>query len=142
LKTVFFLNPIWRSFSLKSKKSRPHLDVERGWSGANEHLTHQNSNINIEYTICPSNTATNPNLSGPALRRPSCQLLRYQRDTIHIVFVNDETLLLFCWVKCSIAPLQPRSTSRCGRLFLDWVKGCVTDVSKCSVQKLRHLTVT
>jgi hypothetical protein len=22
---------------IKSKKSRPHLDVERGWSGANEH---------------------------------------------------------------------------------------------------------
>jgi hypothetical protein len=32
---------------------------------------------------------------------------------------NAETLLLFCWVKCSFALLQPRSTSRCGRLFLD-----------------------
>jgi hypothetical protein len=31
--------------SLKSKKSRPHLDVERGWSGANEHFPQQNSNI-------------------------------------------------------------------------------------------------
>jgi hypothetical protein len=28
-----------------SKKSRPHLDVERGWSGANEHFPQQNSNI-------------------------------------------------------------------------------------------------
>jgi hypothetical protein len=24
--------------NIKSKKSRPHLDVERGWSGANEHF--------------------------------------------------------------------------------------------------------
>jgi hypothetical protein len=30
---------------LISKKSRPHLDVERGWSGANEHFPQQNSNI-------------------------------------------------------------------------------------------------
>jgi hypothetical protein len=30
---------------LLSKKSRPHLDVERGWSGANEHFPQQNSNI-------------------------------------------------------------------------------------------------
>jgi hypothetical protein len=27
-----------------SKKSRPHLDVECGWSGANEHFPQQNSN--------------------------------------------------------------------------------------------------
>jgi hypothetical protein len=32
--------------TILSKKSRPHLDVERGWSGANEHFTQQNSNIN------------------------------------------------------------------------------------------------
>jgi hypothetical protein len=32
-------------FSAQSKKSRPHLDVERGWSGANEHFPQQNSNI-------------------------------------------------------------------------------------------------
>jgi hypothetical protein len=29
----------------KCKKSRPHLDVERGWSGANE------QNSNIDYRI-------------------------------------------------------------------------------------------
>jgi hypothetical protein len=32
------------SIFLISKKSRPHLDVERGWSGANEHFPQQNSN--------------------------------------------------------------------------------------------------
>jgi hypothetical protein len=34
--------------ALASKKSRPHLDVERGWSGANEHFTQQNSNIDYK----------------------------------------------------------------------------------------------
>jgi hypothetical protein len=36
-------NGIFRDF-LKSKKSRPHLNVERGWNGANEHFPQQNSN--------------------------------------------------------------------------------------------------
>jgi hypothetical protein len=34
-----------------SKKSCPHLDVERGWSGANEHFPQQNSNIDYR-KIC------------------------------------------------------------------------------------------
>jgi hypothetical protein len=33
------------AFTPKTTKSRPHLDVERGWSGANEHVPQQNSNI-------------------------------------------------------------------------------------------------
>jgi hypothetical protein len=32
-----------------SKKSRPHLDVERGWSVANEHFPQQNSNKYTTY---------------------------------------------------------------------------------------------
>jgi hypothetical protein len=41
---------------LKYKKSRPHIDVERGWSGANEHFPQQNSNIDYRvylYMIRP-----------------------------------------------------------------------------------------
>jgi hypothetical protein len=36
---------LFQSFYYVSKKSRPYLDVERGWSGANEHFPQQNSNI-------------------------------------------------------------------------------------------------
>jgi hypothetical protein len=44
-KKLFICFPEMSVF-LKSKKSRPHLDEERGWSGANEHFTQQNRNIN------------------------------------------------------------------------------------------------
>jgi hypothetical protein len=40
----------------------------------------------------------------------------YDMKLLHEI---HSSILLFCWGKCSFAPLQPRSTSRCGRLFLD-----------------------
>jgi hypothetical protein len=52
-------------------------------------------------------TATNPNLSGAALRRPSCQLLRYCRDRVLFMQFNISQWFFSRFTKCSAIIVIP-----------------------------------